>query len=88
MLVFTQSLVLAFGALLPLVNPLGSAVLFLGVVGAAPPQEFRELARKVAVSTMLFLLVIELAGATLLAFFGISLPVVQLAGGLVLAAMG
>lgn len=88
MLVFMQSLVLAFGALLPVVNPLGSSLLFLGVVGAAPPDEFRQLARKVALSTMLFLLVVELAGATLLAFFGISLPVVQLAGGLVLAAMG
>jgi multiple antibiotic resistance protein len=79
---------LAFSALLPLINPLGSALLFLGVVGYAPPQEFRLLARKVAVSTVLFLLIIELAGAAVLTFFGISLPVVQLAGGLVLAAMG
>ncbi len=79
---------LAFSALLPLINPLGSALLFLGVVGYAPPQEFRLLAKKVAVSTVLFLLIIELAGAAVLTFFGISLPVVQLAGGLVLAAMG
>jgi multiple antibiotic resistance protein len=39
-------------------------------------------------STVLFLLLIELVGAALLTFFGISLPVVQLAGGFVLAAMG
>jgi multiple antibiotic resistance protein len=88
MLVFIQSLVLAFSALLPVVNPLGSALLFLGVVGSAPPEEFRQLARSVAVRTMLFLLVVELGGAALLAFFQISLPVVQLAGGFVLAAMG
>lgn len=79
---------LAFSALLPLINPLGSALIFLGVVGYAPPGEFRLLARKVAISTVLFLLIIELAGATILTFFGISLPVVELSGGLVLAAMG
>jgi len=88
MVVFLQSFVLAFGALLPLINPLGSALLFLGIVGEAPPEIFRQLARKVAMCTILFLLIVELSGAALLTFFGISLPVVQFAGGLVVAAMG
>lgn len=83
-----KAFVIAFGALFPVINPLGSALLFLGVVGAAPPETIRHIARKVAVDTILFLLLIELAGATLLNFFGISLPVVQFAGGFVLAAMG
>lgn len=80
--------VLGFSALLPVINPLGSALIFLGVVGNAPADTFRNLARRIALSTTLFLGLIELVGATLLTFFGISLPVVQLAGGLVLAAMG
>lgn len=80
--------VLGFSALLPVINPLGSALIFLGVVGNAPADTFRNLARRIAISTTLFLGLIELIGATLLTFFGISLPVVQLAGGLVLAAMG
>jgi multiple antibiotic resistance protein len=80
--------VLAFSALLPVINPLGSALIFLGVVGSAPTEVFRNLARKVAIDTVLFLLTIELVGAAILAFFGISLPVVQLAGGFVLAGMG
>jgi multiple antibiotic resistance protein len=80
--------VLGFSALLPVINPLGSALIFLGVVGNAPADTFRNLARRIAVMTTLFLGIIELIGATLLTFFGISLPVVQLAGGLVLAAMG
>lgn len=88
MLLALKFFALAFSALLPVVNPLGSALIFLGVVGQAPPVVFRNLARRVAFSTMLFLLLIELIGAALLTFFGISLPVVQLAGGLVLAAMG
>jgi multiple antibiotic resistance protein len=79
---------LAFSALLPLVNPLGDALVFMGVVGAVPPAVYRALARKVAISTTLFLLTIELVGTAMLKFFGISLPVMQVSGGLVLAAMG
>jgi multiple antibiotic resistance protein len=37
---------------------------------------------------VLFLLVIELIGAALLSFFGVSLPIVEVAGGLVIASMG
>ncbi len=78
----------AFSAMLPVINPLGSALLFLGLVGDTPASEVRMLARRIAFKTLLFLIVIELAGALLLAFFGISLPVVQVSGGLVVAAMG
>ena len=86
-LVWSQ-LAIAFSALLPLVNPLGSALVFYGLVGAAPPEIYRRLARKIAINTVIFLLVIELIGATLLSFFGVSLPIVEVAGGLVLASMG
>ena len=79
---------LAFSALLPLINPLGSALVLLGLVGDAPASVFRDLARKIAIRTTLFLAVVELVGTALLEFFGISLPVVQVAGGLVLATMG
>ncbi|HEV2731690.1 MAG TPA: MarC family protein, partial [Terriglobales bacterium] len=88
MLLVLKFFALAFGALFPVVNPLGSALMFLTVVGDVPNKQFRYLARKVAVSMVLFLLLFEGGGAALLNFFGISLPVVQLAGGFVLAAMG
>jgi multiple antibiotic resistance protein len=85
---FAKFFGLAFSALLPVVNPLGSALVFLGLVGAAPDSVYRKLARQVAVRTVFFFLVVELVGTALLTFFGISLPVVQVAGGLVLASMG
>jgi multiple antibiotic resistance protein len=88
MLLALKFLPLTFSALLPVINPLGSALVLLGLVGPAPPEVFRSLARKIAVSTTLFLFTIDVAGAAILAFFGISLPVVQFAGGFVLAAMG
>ena len=79
---------LAFSTLLPLVNPLGDALLFLGLVGRAPPAVYRTLARKIAISTTIFLISVEAGGTLVLKFFGISLPVVQISGGLALAAMG
>jgi multiple antibiotic resistance protein len=88
LLLFFKFFALAFSALLPVVNPLGSALVLLGLVGNAPISVFRDLARKIAIRMTFFLLVIELVGAGLLNFFGVSLPVVQVAGGLVLASMG
>ncbi len=83
-----NSFLIAFSALLPLINPLGSALVFLGLVGDAPSKLYHSLARRVAINNIIFLTVFELLGATILNFFGISLPIVQFAGGMVIAAMG
>jgi multiple antibiotic resistance protein len=88
MLLVAKYLSLAFSALLPLINPVGSALVFFGMVGPAPPEVYHRLARKIAVTTVIFLLVVDVSGAAVLSFFGISLPVVQLAGGLVVVAIG
>jgi multiple antibiotic resistance protein len=79
--------VLSFSALLPLINPLGSALIFLGLVGQAPVPLYHSLARRIAVNTVLFLIAVDLIGSALLSFFGISLPIVQVAGGLVIASI-
>jgi multiple antibiotic resistance protein len=46
------------------------------------------LARRIAIKNILFLTIFELLGAVILKFFGLSLPIVQFAGGMVVAAMG
>jgi multiple antibiotic resistance protein len=86
--VYLKFLALALSALFPLINPVGSALVFLTMVGTVPRDVIRSLAKRIAFSTTLFLLVVDLGGAGILQVFGISLPVVQLAGGLVVAAMG
>jgi multiple antibiotic resistance protein len=88
MLLLWKYFALGFSALLPLVNPLGSALVFLGLMGVCPPHVYRALARRIAINTVIFFAVIELVGSALLGFFGISLPIVQVSGGIVLAAMG
>ena len=82
------SFLIAFSVLLPLINPVGSSLVFLGLVGDQPPKVFRSLARRIAVNNIVFLAIIEVLGAAILNFFGISLPIVQLAGGIVIAVMG
>jgi multiple antibiotic resistance protein len=88
MLLLWKYFALGFSALLPLVNPLGSALIFLGLVGHAPIDAYRSLARKIAINTVIFLAVIELVGSALLSFFGISLPIMQVSGGIVIAMIG
>lgn len=85
---FWKVFLITFSVLLPLINPLGSALVFLGLVGDAPPKVLRSLARRIAINNIIFLAVFEVLGAAILNFFGISLPIVQLSGGMVVAAMG
>ena len=87
MLLWTPFLI-AFSVLLPLINPIGSSLVFLGLVGDEPPKVFRSLARRIAINNIIFLAIIELLGAFILNFFRISLPIVQLSGGIVIAIMG
>ncbi len=87
MLLLWKHFAIAFSALLPLVNPLGSALIFLGLVGDAPAPVFRALARRVAFNTVIFFAIVDLVGSTILDFFGISLPIVQFSGGIVIAAI-
>ena len=47
-----DSFLIAFTALLPLINPLGSALVFLGLVGNVPAQTYRTLARKIALESI------------------------------------
>lgn len=83
-----ESFLIAFSALLPLINPLGSALVFMGLVGDQSAETYKRLARKIAVNNVIFLLVIEVLGSAILRFFGISLPIVQLSGGIVITSIG
>lgn len=83
-----QGVLIVLGALLPIVNPLGNAPFFLALTQGATDAERGTLARKVALNCLVLLLAALFFGDDVLAFFGVSVPVVQLAGGLVVAALG
>jgi multiple antibiotic resistance protein len=75
-------------ALFPIVNPVGNAPIFLSLTRGASAGTRAVLARRIALNGLMLLVVSMLVGTYILAFFGISLPVVQVAGGLVLTATG
>src|SRR5919205_3304479 len=79
---------LVFAGLFPVVNPLGNAPVFLTITRQCTDEERHRLARRVEVNGFLLLLGSLLVGSHVLAFFGLTLPVVRIAGGLVVAATG
>ena len=79
---------LAFAALFPIVNPLGDAPIFLNLTREYSDSVQKFLARKIAIYGFLMLAASLLFGSRILEFFGISIPIMQLAGGLVLAITG
>jgi multiple antibiotic resistance protein len=83
-----SAFLLTFAGLFPIVNPIEAAPFFLGLTANLPAAERRVLARKAAVNGFLLLLGSMALGPWLLEFFGIELPVVRIAGGLVVAALG
>src|SRR5262245_30471359 len=85
---FFETMLLAVGALLPIVNPLGGAPIFLAKTVELTSAEHDELARRVAINCFFLLIVSTFIGAYVLDFFGLSIPAVQVAGGVVVCAMG
>ena len=83
-----KAIVLVVAALFPIVNPIGSAAIFVDMTGpiGAPLRDL--LARKISTFSFLLLIGSMLFGAKILTFFGISLYAVQIGGGLVVAATG
>lgn len=88
MLEAVKNTILFITALLPIVNPLGSTPLFLALTPEASSDTRSLLAWKVTVNSFLLLAVSFLVGTHILGFFGISLPVVQVGGGLVVISTG
>ena len=87
-LAITSAAVLVVGALFPIVNPLGSAAIFLNMMGDVSEKVQRLLAQKIAIYSFCLLIGSLLWGVKVLYFFGISIYAVQIGGGLVVAATG
>jgi multiple antibiotic resistance protein len=84
----TANTLLVVGALFPIVNPLGNTPIFLTLTRGLSGQGRTNLARAIAVNGLVLLVVSIFIGTHILGFFGISLPVVQVGGGLVVISTG
>lgn len=79
---------LIVGALFPIVNPIGNTPIFLSLTRGLSSQGRTVLARMIALNGLMLILGSIFIGTHILAFFGISLPVVQVGGGLVVISTG
>ncbi len=84
----TKSFLLIYVALLPIINPVGDAPIFLELTQFCTPAQRNDLARRVAFNSFLLLVGSLLVGSHVLGFFGISLPAVRIGGDLVVTALG
>jgi multiple antibiotic resistance protein len=83
-----KSTLLILSALFPIVNPLGGSPIFLTLTRDYSAVDRRALSWRVAVNSFFLLVCSCLVGTHILTFFGISIPVVQVGGGLIVISTG
>ena len=85
---FGSIIMLAVGALLPIVDSLGGAPIFMVMTADLTTDQRQRMAKSVAINSFLLLIASTLIGAYVLDFFGVSIPAVQVAGGAVVCMLG
>ena len=85
---FGNDFSLAFASLVAIINPLGVAFVFRRLTIWATPSERAQLSTRVALYAMAVILGSYFFGRFVLGFFGITLPALRIAGGIIVAFSG
>ncbi len=85
---FLHLIFIGFLSLFPAVNPVGSAFIVDPLLSGLDFQERKRAAKKIALYCFVICTVSALIGSWILKLFGISIPIVQLAGGIMICRMG
>jgi multiple antibiotic resistance protein len=83
-----ESILLVVSALFPIVDPIGGSPVFLSLTLNYDTKTRRLLARRITINSFILLVASFAVGSHVLSFFGISLPVVQVGGGMIVVATG
>jgi multiple antibiotic resistance protein len=75
-------------SLLPIINPFSTAPMFLAITEGDTDDERNEQARKAVLYMIAILITFLLAGTFIMKFFGLSLPGLRIAGGILVAGVG
>ena len=73
----------SLAALFPVIDPIGSVPIFLVLTAGVPQSLRRSYAKRIALNVILLLVSFLIVGGSILQFFGVSLEVVRIAGGIV-----
>ncbi|MGE8547823.1 MarC family protein [Alcaligenes sp. WGS1538] len=82
----SRSFLFALATLLPMLNPPAAAPIFLTLTEGASTPDRARLAQKVSINIFVMLAIATVAGNIVLNFFGISLPIIRVGGGLLVIA--
>jgi multiple antibiotic resistance protein len=85
---FVEAISLTVAALLPIMNPFSTAPLFVSLTANFEPKRRQGQAFKACLYAFAILVVFLLAGAAIVDFFGISIPGIRSAGGLIILTIG
>jgi multiple antibiotic resistance protein len=83
-----QASILVLAALFPIVNPIGSAAVFLAMVEPIGEELQKKLVNRITMYSFFLLFASMLCGGKILSFFGVSLYSVQIGGGIIVAVNG
>ena len=85
---FAQIIVGTFVALLPLINPFAAAPTFLAITEGDTPERRLQQLTKACIYMVAILVSFLIAGRFIMEFFGISLPGLRIAGGMLVVGIG
>ena len=85
---FVSAAVALFVGLFVLTHPFGNFAIFLGLTANQSLEEQKRTAMKTSVASLVIALVSLFFGSSVLAFFGLTIPALQVAGGLIFLTMG
>ena len=85
---FVRDLVIGFITLFSIINPFGMSFVFLARTRGLEESRRAALARRIGINAFIIMIVSFIVGGYILRFFGISVPALRLAGGLVVALAG
>src|SRR5690606_17105045 len=83
-----QLAIAALIALLPIINPFSTAPMFLAITEGDTDAERRDQARKAVIYMICILVAFLIGGSFIMKFFGLSLPGLRIAGGILVAGVG
>lgn len=83
-----QLAIAAVIALLPIINPFSTAPMFLAITEGDTDAERWEQARKAVIYMVCILIAFLVSGSLIMNFFGLSLPGLRIAGGILVAGVG
>lgn len=82
-----EQVLLVFATLFPVINPIGGAPVFLAMTRNVTDEQRAMLARRVGVNALMLLAGSFLIGSHVIDFFGLSVPIIQVGGGMMVIAI-